>query len=82
MDTITGVRNWISKGLHVILPRLTETIYETLLDELLSVINSRPSDIFIVFCNTVPCCDFISRYLKTNDVDVMRLHGGFSATVS
>lgn len=51
-------------------------------DKLLHLLQSRPSDVFIVFCNTVPSCDWTARFLIKNDVPVIKLHAGFSSQVS
>lgn len=36
---------------------------------------------FIVFCNTVPSCDWTAYYLQSNNVPVVKLHAGFSSQV-
>ena len=51
-------------------------------ESLISVIRSNPKDVFMVFCNTIQSCDWTARYLKSHDVTVVKLHGGFSALVN
>lgn len=51
-------------------------------DKLLYLIQSRQYDVFIVFCNTVPSCDWTARFLTKNDVPVIKLHAGFSSQVT
>ncbi len=47
----------------------------------MSIVRAYPSDVFIVFCNTVPSCDWTAYYLRSNDVPVVKLHAGFSSKV-
>ena len=36
----------------------------------------------MVFCNTVPSCDWTTHHLKCNGIPVVKLHAGFSPMVS
>ena len=60
---------------------MTNALFLFVLDELVSLINSHPTDILIVFCNTVRSCDWTTHNLKSHNIDMIKLHGGFSAVV-
>ena len=51
-------------------------------EKLLLLVKEHPSDVFIVFCNTVPSCDWTAHYLESGGVPVVKLHAGFSPAVS
>ena len=51
-------------------------------EKLLSLIQESPRDVFMVFCNTVPSCDWMAGYLREHQVPVVKLHGGFAPQVS
>ena len=51
-------------------------------EKLLSLIQESPRDVFMVFCNTVPSCDWTAGYLREYQVPVVKLHGGFAPQVS
>ena len=51
-------------------------------EKLLSLIQESPRDVFMVFCNTVPSCDWTAGYLREHQVPVVKLHGGFAPQVS
>ena len=57
-------------------------VYVLIADKLLHLVESCQSDVFIVFCNTVPSCDWTARFLVRNGVPVVKLHAGFSSQVS
>ena len=50
-------------------------------DKLLSIIRDHPSDVFMVFCNTVSSCDWASHFLQANSIPATKLHAGFRASV-
>ena len=35
----------------------------------------------MVFCNTIPSCDWTAHYIQSNGIPVTKLHAGFSAAV-
>lgn len=80
---IPNIRKVSSKHLHQVLPHVEQRFVKVRQDEkaesLISVIRSNPKDVFMVFCNTIQSCDWTARYLKSHDVTVVKLHGGFSA---
>ena len=50
-------------------------------DKLVSIVKANPKDMFMVFCNTVPSCDWTARHLRSYDIPLTKLHGGFSSVV-
>ena len=52
-----------------------------LLEKLLEIIHGSSDDVFMVFCNTVPSCDWTAHYLRSNGVELTKLHAGFSSMV-
>ena len=50
-------------------------------DKLLSIIRGHPTDVFMVFCNTVASCDWTSHFLMTNGIPATKFHAGFRASV-
>ena len=55
--------------------------YDTYSEKLLSIIRDHPRDVFMVFCNTIPSCDWTSHFLQANGVPTTKLHAGFRASV-
>lgn len=72
-----------SKHLHQILPHIAQRFYRVRQDQkaeqLLLLLRKRPKDIVMVFCNTVPSCDWTARFLRSHDIPVVKLHAGFSS---
>lgn len=83
---LQNLRRVSTKHVHTILPHIQQTFVKTAQNEkaeqLLSLIQSSPRDVFMVFCNTVPSCDWTARYLSDHNVPVIKLHGGFAPQVS
>ena len=36
----------------------------------------------IVFCNSVPSCDWTARFIESNGIPVVKLHAGLNSLVS
>ena len=51
-------------------------------DDLLNLLQRDPSLPTMVFCNTVPSCDWTGRYLESKGINVIKLHGGLPSSVS
>lgn len=80
---VPNVKKVSSKHLHQVLPHVEQRFVKIRQDEkaekLASLVKTLPNDVFMVFCNTVPSCDWTARYLRSQDVPLTKLHGGFSA---
>lgn len=80
---IPNIKKVSTKSLHQILPHVKQTFHKLHQHEksemLLSIINSSPTDVYMVFCNTVPSCDWTAHYLRANGVELTKLHAGFSS---
>lgn len=79
---VPNLKKVSSKGLHQILPHIEQRFVKVRQDEksakLLELIREHPADVFIVFCNTVPSCDWTAHHLETNGIPAIKLHAGFS----
>jgi len=79
-ELIPNIKKVSSKSLHQILPHVEQRFLKMRQDEkserLVSLLQSEPSGIFMVFCNTVPSCDWTTHHLKCNGIPVVKLHGG------
>ena len=51
------------------------------LEKLLSLIKHKPENKVVVFCNTIPSCDWVANYLAENGVFPIKLHGSVSSLV-
>ena len=51
-------------------------------EKLAALVKALPDDVFMVFCNTIPSCDWTARFLRSQEIPLTKLHGGFSAVVS
>lgn len=60
---------------------VTPFIHHSYSERLLTIFQHNRSDVAIVFCNTVPSCDWTAHFLTNNDIPVVKLHGGFSPLV-
>lgn len=52
-----------------------------LVELLLKILKESLNTQTIVFCNTVPSCDWTGRFLESHDIPLVKLHGGLNAEV-
>ena len=72
---------WLHMQCVLCLSSMAMTFVADMTEALLQLLRERPNCYTIVFCNSVPCCDWAGRYLDQNGIAHVRLHGGFDAKV-
>jgi superfamily II DNA/RNA helicase len=50
-------------------------------EKLLSLLKCKPENKVVIFCNTIPSCDWVANYLAENGVFPIKLHGSVSSLV-
>ena len=61
--------------------KLYNWYYRHPLDYLLHLLKDHLSTPTLVFCNTVPSCDWTAHFLESNGIPVIKLHAGLNALV-
>jgi superfamily II DNA/RNA helicase len=81
---VSNVKVVTTKSLHRILPHIEQRFYKVAqaekADKLLTIVRDHPSDVFMIFCNTVSSCDWATHFLQSNGIPVTTLHAGFRAS--
>lgn len=77
---VPNLKKVSSKNLHQILPhveqRFVKVNSQMKSDKLVHILKENSQRPTIVFCNTVPSCDWTARFLESRGIPVIKLHAG------
>ncbi|XP_003391758.1 PREDICTED: DEAD-box ATP-dependent RNA helicase 39-like, partial [Amphimedon queenslandica] len=82
-EKIPNIKKITSKQLHKILPNVEQKFIKVIAEHkaelLLKVLEGYSNTYSIVFCNSVPSCDWTARFLESCGIPVVKLHAGINA---
>jgi superfamily II DNA/RNA helicase len=82
-ETIPKVKKAKSKNLHKLMAHVEHQFLrvrpEDKAEKLLSLLKCKPENKVVIFCNTIPSCDWVANYLAENGVFPIKLHGSVSS---